>query len=224
MQSNQFTKDAVDTYVKCFGFESVNNNALVQLVLIVETLISNILDNLFFVVNVYKRPMLTKKHMATVMNLMKQKVAQTGGSYTVLPSEYFGVSSGRYFSDVSQYETDMNQATVTRPAIEMQMPFKGGAKKAKKCMMSDTKFVEQMIEQYKANNGVQFTTSKDVVDLIMASININLDELLTAAKAMHLAKGTKKSELSMTLLNATIKQNAAFFKHLVAARKVTRKQ
>ena len=211
---NTYSKQAVETYVKCFGFESINDKALVQLYVIIETLVFNILDNLFFVVDVYKKPALTKKHLAAVMNLMRQKTAQAGGSYTVLPSEYFGVNSGRYMADVSTLETNMNVPTVTRPAMQMAMA-KGGA--AKKCMVADNTLVDAMVTKYKVAKKLEFTVGKEVVEMIMASVNINIDELMTAAKAA--AQSKKKMDLTMTLLNATIKENAAALKHLVVPHK-----
>ena len=210
------TIEAIQTYVHCSGFELVKDKAMIQLFLIIENLVCNILENLMFVVDVHKQPALSKKHAAAVMNLMRQKT-QAGGSYTVLPSEYFGSESGRYFADVSSQETNMFQAGVTRPAIDYLSAVKGGAKK--RCSVVNTDAIQLIVNSFKKSKNVEFTVGKELIDLIVASVNINIDDLLVATKAAFAQKPNKKNELTMALLNSTIKESPVRFKHLVTKAK-----
>lgn len=218
MQYKEFTKEAVENYVKCFGFDTVDDKALVQLVMMVETLVYNMLNNVFYITDALKVKTLKKQHFEAVLNIMKDVQMQSmrkqsGGSFTVLPSEYFGVDSGRYLADVSQHETNMFVDNVTRPAINIQLPIQTAG--SAKCMVPDKKFLTGFIQNFQKDTKTDFKVSTDVADILMASINNNLDELLGAAKNVHKVKGLKKNALTMTLINATIKKSPHQFGHLV---------
>jgi hypothetical protein len=127
MNFKSFQKEDLLKLLKTVGFESVEDDAFLRIVITVEVMIYNILNNVRHISDSLKLTTIKKSHLEAVMKILNQKSIslkeQKGGhAGTVLPSEYFGHDSGRYFdySKVSPFEQSVYVDNVARGAVEQQ--------------------------------------------------------------------------------------------------------
>lgn len=126
------------------GFEmaSVDSATKTKLEMICQVLVCNLIRNVLVVVGTLKiAKRVTAKHFEQVSEIVntlinlnmveepkdkKGKKVKSGG--TTLPSEYFGIDSGRYYQNVDHYSTDANEHVARAPLWFQEAGMKGNAK------------------------------------------------------------------------------------------------
>ena len=198
-----FNKAVFEEYVAKFGFKTIDDNAFMKLVMIIETLVYNILNNVIHLTDALDKKIIKKEHLKAVISMMHDFVSakQSGGhAGTVLPSEYFGVNSNRYFANVSSLETSMFSDNLTRSALDLKLS--GGAN-AVALSLENFKFI---LNDYRKAKNAPVKVEKASYDVIAASVQNNLDNLLKRVE-----RGKKLSLPGITkALNKYCKQ----FSHL----------
>jgi hypothetical protein len=194
-------------FVNSFGFANVDNAAMLKLKIISEVLVFNILNNVLHVVKALEVKTIKKGHFLGVLQILKdaankcQGRKQAGGG-TVLPSEYFGYDSARYFENVDFHNTAYLD-DMTRGPLYVQEA--GGASAAHFLSVCDLK---EIIAKYKTEKNLDFKVSKDVYELIMSSVDSNLKQLLSACSVKVLTvkaiQKVIKSDKSMTYFEAVL--------------------
>lgn len=194
-------------FVKTFGFTSVDNAALLKLNTIVEVVVFNMLNNVLFVTEALQVKTIKKGHFLGVFKILKEAASrceknQKGG--TVLPAEYFGHDSGRYFDTVDFHDTSFIDGLTRGPLFVQEA---GASKSVPVAITVDE--IKAIIAKYKKETDAEFIVAKDVYAVIQQCVLHNMTQLLSAASD----KGKNKT-LTATLINKSIKNAGAELKHL----------
>lgn len=178
MNFKSFEKDALLKYVKTFGFDSVEDDAFMRTVMILEVMVYNLLNNVHDLHPLNKDKAITKKDFEEVMSKLKEgrvvkaKAVMSGGhAGTVLPSEYFGTDSGRYFdiSVVKPLEQSAFADGVARAAIQYQQ---GGCPECSEFI--GKKQLKFLIDEFKTTKGLQFSVSSGAYTVMLTCLRNNL--------------------------------------------------
>ena len=230
MNFKEFDKDEMMPFVRKYGFSEVDDSAFVKVVLTVEVLVYNMLNNVLYITNALNLKILKKQHFEAVMSIIKdmgklakqdktKQAGQKGGhGGTTLPSEYFGVESGRYFENVSQYEQSAFADGVTRAPINISadgaMQSGGrGSSTAKTFITKDQ--IKAIIGKFKTEKKLSFKVSRVAYDVIAASVMQNLSELLSECKKTRKgSKSSKSNVLTQSLIFSVMSKNASKFAHM----------
>lgn len=195
MNFKTFEKDALLKYVKTFGFESIEDDAFMRTVMILEVMVYNLLNNVNDLHPLNKEKSITKKDFEEVMTKLKEsrvgksktpKSVMSGGhAGTVLPSEYFGTDSGRYFdmSVVKPLEQSAFADGVARAAIQYQQ---GGCPECSEFI--GKKQLKFLIDEFKTSKGLQFTVSSGAYDVMLMCLRNNLRLLFQTYRKHSKAK------------------------------------
>ena len=197
MQMQIQKEDIVSTIKSTYKFTDVESATLVKLDMIVEVLVYNLLNNVTHVTKALGVKTIKKAHFVGVLEILKGCVKskvnnskqQTGGAI-ILPSEYFGIDSGRYFADVVSHNTAYLD-DLARGPLYVQDAGAGGM--SKNTMVSMV-HIKTLVEKYKKEHHVDFKMAKDAYELVMESILSNLDKLLKTCAA------SKQKTLTASLL------------------------
>lgn len=177
-------------FVKSFGFNQVDNAAMLKLKIIAEVLVFNILNNVLHVTQALNVKTIKKGHFLGVLKILKDaankcKGAQSGG--TVMASEYYGIDSGRYFENVDFHNTSYIDGLTRGPLYvqEAGAARASGAATGSKTTRASLHFLsmtdaKDIIGKYKIEKKLDFKVAKDVYDLIMNSVDANLKQLLAS--------------------------------------------
>jgi hypothetical protein len=183
-ESIGFSKSALDLYASKFGFVGVDDLASKQVEIIVNRLVFNLLGNVAHIVGALKVKRVKKEHFEGMIALLHSHNIQVGGhAGTILPSEYFGISSGRYFTDVGPYESSSFAPGVSRAEIPIKFPgMLGGAtaKPVRCCAFINAKYMKSIVKKYKDENKMELSVTSSAIDVIMSSVSANLDNLFKA--------------------------------------------
>lgn len=177
---------------------------------VAKQLVFNILQNAKYVLDACKCKTLKPSHLKAVSmiqaGIMKNKVfhvpsnlkthsSQSGGA-VVLPSEYFGVNSGRYLdiNDVSGSQINLyGDSTLTR--VEHPIIVGGGRTTQ---VIPETKWA-QFVKDYMTTRKQSFRISREALQMIETSVTLNLEDLIKAcgksmtAKSLRTALSKKNS-------------------------------
>lgn len=207
MSKFAFQKDALIPILKKHGFSDIEDAAFVKLILCIEILIFNLLNNVLYITKSLKQKIIKKEHLMAVLQIMKDfengKEIMKGGE-PVLPSEYFGNESGRYFDAdvVSAVENHpWSDPGLTRTALPATF---GG--KSEPCFITK-EHVKSIVEKYQKSEKESFKVAKGVSDVIITCVLSNLDSLFAAC-----ANGKRK--LTMAHMYRTLVKNSKKFAHL----------
>lgn len=145
----------------------------------VKRIVFGILDNASYVLDACKCKTIMPAHLvaiAMVQNtITKNRIGRVPvtavkkGGAQVLPSEYFGVDSGRYFdiSEVSKLETNMfSDAALARAELPLKV---GGALNKVSLAM-----LKQAVKDYNQARKKSVKISKEAMALIKTSVELNL--------------------------------------------------
>ena len=224
MNFKSFEKDLFMGYIRKYGFTDADDDAFVRIVLVLEVLVYNMLNNVSLVTSFMNVKTISQKHFDLVSNIIneyqktqdkykmvapkKQKAQgpesqhhQQGGA-TVLPSEYFGYDSGRYFPEGS-HALDMEQPVTStdefaRTGLHMMTAGAKGKKAApvQRLFISDVQ-VKFLVDSYKTDKSVNIRASKVATAIIIKALVMNLNLLLSHIKKAGKDQKTKKLTLKM---------------------------
>jgi hypothetical protein len=205
-----------------YGFEDIDEIALVKLFLTIETLVKNLLDNTIYVMESVKAKTITPTHFAMVLHIIKthgtnvNHLMQGGGA--VMPSEFFNTTpSGSYAIDNNVFSTGASDASFARPALLAYSAILtpgvqlGGGKKKGTVALLDVDTLKGMIVEYKKTTKKDFMMSSKSYDIIIRSVTENIENLVSAASKMRKPRPTK---LTKALLFATLKKHSHEFIHM----------
>ena len=225
MNFKSFEKDLFMGYIRKYGFTDADDDAFVRVVLVLEVLVYNMLNNVSLVTNFMNVKTISQKHFDLVSNIINEyqktqdkhitsssgkkpiaKKVQEGhqqGGATVLPSEYFGYDSGRYYPE-GIHALDMEQPITStdefaRTGLHM-MTAGGKGKKTKQSVnhlfISDVQ-VKFLVDSYKTDKSVDIRVSKVATEIIIKALVANLNLLLSHIKKAAKDQKTKKLTLKM---------------------------
>lgn len=152
--------------------------------LVVRCVVYNILDNAAYVLDACKCKTVSAAHLnavAMIQNTIAKnrigslpssvKKTMMGGAQ-VMPSEFFGVDSGRYF-DISQVQNLEANMFADAALSRAEMPLKvgGGDKKVTVAM------VKEAIKDYNSKRTNKIKVSKNAVDMIHLSCEQNVSDV-----------------------------------------------
>lgn len=195
-----------------YGFTSHEDVAIERLDKVVHNIVGNTLENLSSVLYACNCKVADSRHFELMVNLnlkkqntqkpqKKQKKQQQSGGGTVLPSEYFGDDSGRYFADVSANEVIMSSDLpdgLARPALEMS----GGSDSSSHSIPAA--YIVSHIRHHKP----AFRMTNKAKMALTAVVATNLDAILKNARG----KAKSQSLLSAKLLDRVLSLKK--FRHL----------
>jgi hypothetical protein len=163
-------------------------------------LVNNILKNALYVLEACKCKTLTEGHLRAISliqsNIVSQGIAYipkkkqearvlTGG-VPVLPSEYFGVNSGRYV-DIAHLGPEVHlfsDTALARAPHPIKFAMTGGA-----ALSKDTKIplsaLKAIVKAFQAENPLLSKISKDAMVMIHTSVQENVSDVLAAAKQKY---------------------------------------
>lgn len=180
-----FHKDNLLQELSSYEIEDIKDDAFVRTVLIIEVMVFNMFNNLkimnkefsskinqsdFVKLNTFIKSKLTKKQS----NGTNQK-----GGAPVLPSEYFGYDSNRYFNMdqiLNEQSAISNDIAIARPAITKQSG--GNTSQPQKFVGAEQ--LKKIIEDYKKSKRVEFTVTKGALDIMKSCIESNMTRLFQA--------------------------------------------
>jgi hypothetical protein len=237
-----------------YGFVDVDKAALLKVNMIIEALVFNMLSNVLYVTTALKVKTIKKAHFGGVLKILKEcankcqpgkkampspksksparsaHATQTGG--TVLPAEYFGFDSGRYFDDVVSHDTayldDLSRGPLFMQEAGARVKRSGssgsGSGSGNKANMKSTgahfspeasfisaKQIKEIIEKYKIEMNADFKVAKDVYGIVEDSVTSNMITLLlTIAQS----KGANQKVLTTTLLLGNLNKSQSLFSHM----------
>lgn len=187
-----FERESLMALIKRYKFDSIDNDAFIRIVLVMEVLVFNMLNNVKHVTSALNVKTITKKHFEMVMNVINEfknqqkynvlKKGQKGG--TVLPSEYFGTDSGRYYPFVDGEQSIAPTVEYARPAIDYHV---GGANVNAFVTKTQVKF---LVDAYKKAKKQDFRMSASAYEVIIECLERNLKLLLSMCKKHGSAKKT----------------------------------
>lgn len=188
------SKHPLAEFVKQYGFVVYEDAALERLDTVVHVVVGNTLKNLASVMQACNCKVADAKHFKLLLTVNKQLLArksaaaQSGGA-VVLPSEYFGIDSGRYFNDVSANETVMSGSSVpeglARP--ELNVLHAGG-----KMALLSPRYIAKHIRHH----APAFKMNAKAKTELMAVVVANLADVLKAVRGKTLTLAAVKKVLS----------------------------
>jgi hypothetical protein len=153
----------------------------------------NILQNSKYILDACKCKTLTTEHL-TAISLIQANIAEQGIAFvpkgkspkvmsggTVLPSEYFGVNSGRYvdISTLSSAEVQLTaDTTLARAEHPIKLPMSGGAATASVPLV----LIKNAIKEFQQKSKFTFKVSKDALEMIHVSVQENVKDIVEVAK------------------------------------------
>ena len=218
-------------FIKSYGFSSVDTSASIKLDAIVETIVYNMLNNVLHVVDALNASTIKKGHFLGVMHVLKeaakhcdgappstkkkqQRQRQHGG--TVMPPEFFGYDSGRFYADVDFHNTAYID-NLTRGGLDVAS---GGAAaaakvKSKKSTAADPVScaeIKEIVKKFKLeHNRENLKIAAEVYLLIQSVVSANLVKLIQACKKTAGKDGT----LTGKMIFDSIKGSGAELAHLM---------
>ena len=199
-----FNKAAFEAYVAKYGFTSIDDNAFMKMVMIIETLVYNILNNVLHLTDALEKKIIKKEHLQGVIAIIQDFVSakQSGGhAGTVLPSEYFGVDSGRYFNDVSSLETSMFSEGLARNAIDLKLSGGSGDQ-----ILTLENF-KHILDEYRRAKNLPVKIEKKAFSVIAMSVSKNLDNVFELVDK-------KNKKLTLSGITNVLKKHCKQFSHL----------
>lgn len=215
---NIVSKKDVLAFIKTYGFTDVDDVAFLKINKIIDTLLTNLLDNALYVSEKLGAKTITPRHFAIVLYILSTSAnagkALTGGA-PVLPSEYFsGVASGAYVPENNFTPTWVDGLTrgelsaysaIVAPSDSLT----GGAgSAARRRTLITVDSLKTYIEAYKLSHKKEFKVYKSTYDVIIRALMENLDNLFKA-----LSK-EKSKKLTKNLLFKTLKKHMYEFIHM----------
>lgn len=168
-------------------FKNIDDLAYNKLTLIVNTIITNIFNNLQLVLKAYPAKRITKKQFAIVLNIMSRKLTcqehkfkkVTGG--TVMTGTFFNPeNTAGYYENVPEPEIPINitrgELQVHNNAVEQLLDAQTGGGNDD-IQLVDDKYIKEAFEKFKKENGFDATLSKEAIQLMKISIDTNLEML-----------------------------------------------
>jgi len=185
-------QNTIDTIKSKYGFNSVEAATVIKIEMIIEVLLYNLLNNVLHVTKALGIKTIKKAHFIGVLAILKGCVkkseGQRGGAI-ILPSEYFGADSGKYFEDVVSHNTAYVDDLARGPLFVQNAGSAVGASSV--CSLVH---VKTLVEKYKKEHHANFKMAKDAYELILESILSNLDKLFKACSS------TRQKNLTANLL------------------------
>lgn len=180
-------------------------------------LIDNIISNAHQVAKACKVKTITLGHLNTVnriqlksIGIYPNKEKQTGGhAGTVMPSEFFGINSGLYsLLDGNCYDMFYDLASdVSKSGIESTFPpNQAGGGVSNGLFINEKEFKEQL---KKSKDKYDIKISKEAVDLIRLSVELNFDMLI------KFLQKRKIKHLTAEKIQSNVMSNNKRFKHFV---------
>ena len=189
------------------GFTDIEETAFVKIMLCIEILIYNLLNNVLYIVKSLKFKVIKKEHFMAVLQIMKDfengKEVMKGGE-PVMPSEYYGNDSGRYFdADVVAALENLpwSDPGLTRTALNATWGGKNAAFITKD-------HIKTIVEKYQKTENESFKVARGVSDIMISCVLSNLDALFTACSV------SKRKVLTMSNLYKTLVKNSKKFAHM----------
>jgi hypothetical protein len=172
--------------VRMYGYDDVEDAAVLYLVEIAEKIVVNIMRNVCAVASVCKVKNAKEEHFKLVSLIQSTVLCEANnskkkGGRIVLPEEYFsGEASGKYYSKeaVSPYETTVSRSddpTVARSEIPIKVL--GGKWGSEAMVMS---VVSKMQDQKKITCGI----SKDGVPFLESALESTMASLMAAVRKL----------------------------------------
>jgi len=223
-----FSKQLLEKLVQMHGFTTASDGALVWMASIVQSLVYNLLSNVLHVTNALKDKAVRQSHLEAVLADLKANNIQAGGGNrivgghagTVLPGEYFGSDSGRYFPDVASLEGSASADGMARPALDVKIPSEmiGGAANKTAEHFINKMVVEKIIEQFKVDNKLDFKVTRNACQIMVISVRENLNQLLMACNNFLVKKSIKSNMLNEKLMQRVFKEkeNGVKFAHMAS--------
>jgi hypothetical protein len=148
-----------------------------------KNLICNIVCNGYHVATSCKMKTITLGHLNLVSQIQLKSIGEypkvkTGGGHTVLPSEYFGIDSGTHNNDgncMDLFQVDGGRAGIPSTFVPSLTGQSGGGN-GQVNFISESDFKKYIKEAKAQNNNIKI--SKDALDIIMLSIELNIDMLM----------------------------------------------
>ena len=195
-------------------YNMLNNVSLVTNFMNVKTISQKHFDLVNNIINEYQKTQdkhtSSKASSKTTTTSKKQKATQESqhkshqqGGATVLPSEYFGYDSGRYFPEGS-LALDMEQPVMStdefaRTGLHMMTAGAKGKKghsPVQRLFISDVQ-IKFLVDSYKTDKSVDIRVSKVAIGIIIKALVMNLNLLLSHIKKSTKDQKTKKLTLKM---------------------------
>lgn len=169
-------------------FKNIDDLAYNKLTMIINTVITNIFNNLQLVVKAYPAKRITKKQFAIVLNVMNRKLScqepkpkkVSGG--TVMTGTFFNPdNTAGYYENVPEPQIPTNitrgELQVHNNAVEQLLNVQTGGAGVDFHLVDD-KYIKEAFEKFKKENGFDAKLSKESIQLIQISIDTNLEMLL----------------------------------------------
>lgn len=155
------------------------------LYVVVRAAVFNILGNTTYVLEACKCKTIMPAHLKAVAmiqnTIMKNKIGslpssmkkdKVGGAQ-VMPSEYYGVDSGRYF-DISQVQSLETHMFADAALSRAELPFKVGGGMGK---LVSSAMVKQAVKQFNEAQNKSVKVSKDALEMIRMSAEQNVKDV-----------------------------------------------
>lgn len=214
MTQFEFVKQDLLPFLNKHKYTDIDDVAFVKFMVAIEVLIFNLLNNVLYVTRSLKLKTIKKEHFMAVLQIMKDYTngkappSLSGGSL-VMPSEYYGSDSGRYFDAdvVSAVENHpWSDPSVTRVALDSSFDMVGGSAMS---LVSKNQ-IKNIIEKYKKQENTDFKLASPAYDIIASCLSSNIHALLKECVKV----GGQKKNLTMAVLYKTLNKNAKQFAHL----------
>jgi hypothetical protein len=178
----------IDTKYICtkHGFSIVQPEALTKLESVAKKIVENAVKNVCEVAAVCGCKVVKAEHLRLLFhieNRMLNKTPQVGGAETVMPMEYFsGKLSGNYFDksiiEANEANMEVNPDVLTRPGMPLRTVEQVGGNR----ILFTPSFIDQLMKE---NGTISCKISKEAKAMIVASLNKNVDELISKVAAVY---------------------------------------
>jgi hypothetical protein len=206
----EFKEQKLAQYLQSHGFNEFDGRVKSTLIRIVKRLVSNMINNARYVADACNCKTIKASHFKAVDQLMRKMIIQAKpraspgkqvGGKAVLPSEYFGINSGSYFTQevVAPGETHaFSDPTLTRVGHNIFDGQIGGYPKLKTIVTSD--MVDAVMAEYNNRRSAKtpLALSKGANALVRMSIHQNLADILG-----HIMSTNRGSKLTGVMITKT---------------------
>lgn len=210
-------KQHVQSYVKKYGFDTIDELAFQKIKISSDTIMTNILNNIAMVIQTYPAKRITKKQFAIILHILNsrrtcEQKTQTGGG-TILPMEYFDPNHA------TQYGAEFSQQVVPQGIARAELiPYTqsletvcnslSGGGTSDSLHLIDENYVKEFFKNYITENKLSISLSKEGVTLMISSVEDNLDILLKECKQ------PKTKKLTGNKIYSVLKSKPAKYMHL----------
>lgn len=207
----------LERFIKSCGCSASTAEAKTALLKVVKKLVFNMIDNARYVSDACDCKVIKAGHFKAVDQLMRRFIAQAmaakkpiakaqRGGFTVLPSEYFAIDSGRYFPEsvVRPFEThafgDPSVTRAAQPISDGSMQTGGAGFNVK---LVGNSLIKLIVDEYNKKRKLKSAVrvSSNAMPLILASVHQNIKDLLRHIAAASRGKPTK---LTASLIRKTV--------------------